>query len=202
MNDCKSLVVSRKISKGDKYFPVDVVRAMERVAESARDRAYLLYHIQTGLRVSDVVATRIEHIDWKEFRTYTFDHKKDSWRWVYWAASLKGPLKMWLKERLARKDLESREQKQLLFPFSEKTANRIIKGLATSAGFRYSSLVSSHWCRHTFIKLSRAAGRDIKAVQQNTGDTIRTLLDWYSNFSKDEMRREIDNKPILGGGFE
>lgn len=196
MVDENALVVSGKISKGDKYFPAAWVQKMGEAAESARDRAYLLYHIQTGLRVSDVLSTRLEHLDWQGCRSYTFDHKKDAWRWVYWPESLKGPLKMWLKERQNTQEELGREQKQLLFPFTEKTANRIIKRLASRVGFQYATKVGSHWCRHTFIRLSRAAGRDIKAVQQNTGDTVKTLLEWYSDLSHEDLRREIDQKPI------
>lgn len=191
----KALILSKRIPKADKFFPADSVREMERVCESARDRAYLLYHVQTGLRVSDVVGTRLEHIEWAGFRTWTFDHKKDAWRWIYWPESVKGSIKMWLKERL--KDSESKEQKQLLFPFSEKTANRIIQRLARAIGFRYADLCSSHWCRHTFIRLSRASGRDIKAVQQNTGDTVGTILKWYAELGEDQMRIEMEEKPIL-----
>lgn len=196
-SDSKDLVPVQKVRKGDKYFPAMWVRKMGDAAENARDLAYFLYHTQTGLRVSDVLSTRIEHVDWQQCRTWTFDHKKDTWRHVYWPESLKGPLKMWLKERQNMVEELDREQKQLLFPFTDKTANRIIKRLATKVSFPFAKSVGSHWCRHTFIRLSRQAGRDIKAVQQNTGDTIKTLLEWYSDLSHEDMRNEIENKPIL-----
>jgi integrase len=194
--ESKDLVPVKKIRKGDKYFPAPWVRKLTDAADSSRDLAYVQYHIQTGLRVSDVLSTRIEHVEWQQCRTWTFDHKKDAWRHVYWPESLKGPLKMWLKERQNILEDLDREQKQLLFPFTEKTANRIIKRLASKIGFPFAEHVGSHWCRHTFIRLSRMAGRDIKAVQQNTGDTIKTLLEWYSDLSHEDMRREIEQKPI------
>lgn len=191
MTDSKALVVSEKISKGDKYIPRDWIPKFLGACEDIRDEAYLRYHIETGLRVSDVVNTEVVHVDWKYCRTYTYDHKKDEWRWVYWPEKLKSTLKQWMKFRQATAVKDKR-----LFPFSAKTANRIIKRVAASVGFPYAKVISTHWCRHTFVKLSREAGRDIKLVQQNTGDTIKTLLEWYSNLSSHEIRKEIEARPI------
>lgn len=191
MDKEKALVVSKKISKGDKYIPSDWLPKFFGACENIRDEAYLRYHVETGLRVSDVVNTQLVHVDWQQCKTYTYDKKKDVWRWVYFPEKIKGVLKQWLKFRQATGVKDER-----LFPFSEKTANRIIKDVALRVGFPFASQISSHWCRHTFIRLSRRAGRDIKAVQQNTGDTIRTLLEWYSDLSSEDMREEIDGRNI------
>ncbi len=188
----KSLVVSNKISKGDKYIPQQYLKKLYQVVDDIRDRTYILYHSQTGLRVSDVVNTEIVHIDWKENRTYTYDHKKDKWRFVYWPEFVRSSLKMWLKQR----QIEGIKDKRL-FPFSEKTANRILKRWCKKIDFPYAHIVGSHWLRHTFIRLSRKAGRDIKFVQQNTGDTIKTILEWYSDLSSEDLREEIEKKPLI-----
>jgi len=186
----KSLVVSNKINKGDKYIPIEWVKKFYNLCDNIRDKTYLMYHIETGLRISDVVHTEIVHIDWQNNRSYTYDHKKDKWRWIYFPEFVRSQLKMWLKQR----QIEGIKDKRL-FPFSEKTANRIIKRWAKKIEFPYSEQISSHWCRHTFIRLSRKVGRDIKAVQQNTGDTIKTILEWYSDLSAEDMKEEIE-KPI------
>lgn len=186
------LQVSNKISKGDKYFPAEWVTKMLEAIDNIRDKAYFIYHIETGLRVSDVCDTDLVHVDWQNNKTYTYDHKKDQWRYVFWPEKVKAVLKMWLKQRQIE-DVKSPK----LFPFSEKTANRIIKHWAKKVSFPFASHVGSHWCRHTFIRLSRKAGRDIKAVQQNTGDTVKTLLEWYSDLSSEDMREQIEGKPLL-----
>ena len=74
--------------------------------------------------------------------------------------------------------------------------NRILKKWCAKIGFKYADKVASHWCRHTFIRLSRKAKRDIKAVQQNTGDSINTLLEWYSDLSAEDMNEELNEKSI------
>jgi len=184
--------LSNKVSKSDKAFSQESVQKLYEGIDNIMEKAYVMYHIETGLRVSDVVNTELVHVMWQENRTYTYDHKKDTWRYVYWPEKVKSVLKMWLKQRQAE-DIKDKR----LFPFSEKTANRILKRWALKLNIANSRLVSSHWCRHTFIRLSRKAGRDIKAVQQNTGDTVKTILDWYSDLSSDDMREQVEGKPLI-----
>lgn len=186
-----ALVPIRNLHKGDKYLPSMIVKQIYDAIDNPRDMAYLMYHIETGIRVSDVVNSEWVHIDWDNHRTFTYDVKKDSWRYIYWPAKVKPKLQMWRLE-MQNKGIKSK----YIFPFSERTANRIIKQWALCVGFKFADQVSSHWCRHTFIRLSRNMGRDIKAVQQNTGDTIRTLLDWYSTPSQEEMQHQIENISI------
>lgn len=205
MDKDRSLVVSNFLPKSDKYFPADVVKQLYDAIDNIRDRFYVMWHIETGVRVSDIVGQKkssnnerelgqeVHNIDWDENRVWTYDHKKDSWRYVYFPKKIRSVLKMWLKEKqnLGIKDRQ-------IFPYSEKTCNRILKHWLEQIGFKYADRAGSHWCRHTFIRLSRKVGRDIKAVQQNTGDTIKTLLDWYADLSKEDMHDEIDGKEISG----
>jgi len=118
-----------------------------------RDLAYIQYHAETGLRVRDIVETKIDNTEWENHRTHTYDFKKDTWRMVYWPEFVGSTLQRWLEYRKARGI-----KGELLFPFSEKTANRIIKRWRTKIGFRYRGQVSSHWLRHTFIRLSKDPG--------------------------------------------
>lgn len=203
MSQAKSLVVSNKLPKSDKYFPDYIVKKLYETVDSVRDRFYIKWHIETGVRISDIVGQKhkgkdrvlgqeIQNIDFERCCIKTWDFKKDSWRDVYFPVTLKWDLKVWLKER-QNLGLKGRE----LFPYSEKTCNRILKKWCKEIGFKYYKQVGTHWCRHTFIRLSRKSGRDIKAVQQNTGDTIETLLNWYSDLSSEDMRHEIDGKPIV-----
>jgi len=180
-------IIKKTLDKGDKYIPADWLKKIYGACDNARDKAYIMYHAETGLRVSDVLKTRLEFIEWNEGRTWTKDIKKDRWRYVYWPDFVKGQLLQWLKFRdaLGKKD-------KLLFPFERRTASRIIQRWAEVVGFPYADQVSSHWLRHTYIRLSRAKGRDLKAVQQNTGDTVNTILEWYSSLDRENLRKEAN----------
>ena len=133
---------------------------------------------------------RINNIEFANHRTHTYDFKKDSWRMVYWPEFVGSTLKRWLEYRKAK-----RIKGEL--PFTKKSANRILKRWFQEIGFRHADLVASHWLRHTFIRLSRRSGRDIKAVEQNTGDTILTILKWYEGLTDEEMGQEIEGKPLV-----
>ncbi|NQZ84410.1 MAG: site-specific integrase [Nanoarchaeales archaeon] len=197
------LVVSNKILKADKYFNSENLAKLLNSPDNVRDKFYMTWHSNLGIRISDIVGQKkrgkvrslgqeIDRIDWDNNRIETYDFKKDEWRWVYFPTTITPLLKMWLKER-QKLEIKSRE----LFPYSEKTCNRIVKKWSHNIEFKFADKVSSHWFRHTFIRLSRRAGRDIKAVQQNTGDTVKTLLEWYSDLDEEGMRFELDTKPLF-----
>ena len=200
----KQLVVKRNVPKADKYIPMEIVRQLYDIIDDNRDKFYIMWHIETGIRVSDLVGQKKrnrkdrelgqeeKNIDWDNNRIWTYDHKKNKWRWVYFPQKVRAILKIWLKERQNR-EIKYRQ----LFPYSEKTCNRIIKKWCKKLNFKYSDDVASHWCRHTFIRLSRKAGRDIKLVQQNTGDTVQTILEWYSTLSSEDMRKGLEEKPLV-----
>jgi len=199
----KTLVVSKKINKEDKYIPGGWLKKLYEAVDNPRDKAYIMFHAETGLRVSDIVGVKkkggkrlpgieVHNIDWENNRVYTYDHKKDKWRWVYFPEKVRSVLKMYLLYR-QKAGIRGRE----LFCMSEKTCNRVLKRWCKRIGFPYADLVGSHWLRHTFIRLSRRAGRDIKAVQQNTGDSVKTILEWYSELDREAMRQELDEKPLI-----
>lgn len=192
MKKGKSLILTKKLDKGDKYFPQEWVKKLYDTIDNPRDKAYIMTHIETGLRVSDVLGIELVHIDWQNNQMYIYDKKKDSWRWIVFPDKIRGSLKMWLKEKQI-KDLK--EQK--LFNFSEKTANRIIKKWCNKIDFPFKQYVSTHWCRHTYIRLSQKVGRDIKIVQQNTGDKIETILQWYSDLSMEERKKQTEENPLI-----
>lgn len=182
--------MSEKVSKLDKYLPSDLLPKILQTTTNARDRAYILFHIETGLRVRDVVYADWSHLNLEDCKIYVYDWKKNTWRWVYFSTGLKPHILLWKKEQ----DLSGKKSPRI-FPFCEKTANRIIKRACAKAGFKY--IPSTHWLRKTFVRLSRRAGRDIVAVQQNTGDTYKTLLEWYEGYSSEDLRKELDTKPII-----
>ena len=57
----------------------------------------------------------------------------------------------------------------------------------------------AHWhtLRHTYIVQSRLRGRDIKVVQQQTGDSLLTLLRVYSNLSNEDRLEICEERPII-----
>lgn len=197
------LVVSKKIAKSDKYITKPYLQKIYEICDHPLEQAYIMFHAETGVRVSDIVGQKrrnsnhrdigleVQNIDWQNCKAHIYDHKKNLWRWVTFPEKVKASLKRFMLYRQAN-NIEDRQ----LFPISEKTCNRIIKKWAKAAEFPYHKEVGSHWLRHTFIRLSRTAGRDIKFVQANTGDEVETILNWYSDLNDEDKKREIEGKPI------
>jgi len=177
------------IRKSEKYLPAAFLKKLYGAVDSLRDLAYIQFQAETGLRIMDVLGTEVRNLDWEEHKVLIWDEKKDEWRTVYFPPFVGSTLRMYLKTRT--------EKYKRVFPFSEKTANRIVKHWCAKLGFAYSDKVSTHWLRHTFIRLSRRGGRDIKFVQQNTGDSLKTILEHYEGLTYEEMRAEA-MKPLVG----
>jgi integrase len=203
----QALVEVDEIPKEEKYFPAEIVKTMYEQVDNIRDEFYLKWHIETGVRVSDICGKYVrqgakkgsreigqewDRINWDENFILTWDHKKDEWRRVFFTERARAALKKWRRE-WRNQGYKGRE----LFPFTSKTCNRIIKKWSKKVGFKYGRKVSTHWCRHTFMRLSRRMGRDPEVLKQNTGDNWETILKWYSGLNAEDMRRELEEKPIL-----
>jgi integrase len=201
----QALVELNDVPKEEKYFPAEVVRKLYERVDNVRDEFYIKWHIETGVRVSDICGKmnrdtnrrergqEIDRIDWDENFILTWDHKKDEWRRVFFTERARAVLRKWLNKRQHMKKGHANE----LFPYTSRTCNRILKRWSERVGFKWGRKVSTHWCRHTFIRLSRKAGRDPELVKQNTGDKWETILEWYSGLNAADMRRELEEKPIL-----
>jgi len=177
----------------DKYLNEEELKKLITSISDLTDKTLILFTLETGLRRSEVVAIHTSNLDLESQTVQIFDFKKDEWRIAVYPKYISSQIHMYLDARASTSPL--------LFPFSSRTANRRLKRWCQYAGIRLQnngeSIVSFHWLRHTFIRRSKMAGRDIKVVQQNTGDTIETILKYYRNLSLEDRVFEIEHKPIL-----
>jgi len=145
----KSLIVSPKIPKTDKFIPADILIRLYDTIDNIRDLFYVMWHCETGVRISDIVGIKrkgrerqigqeVRNIDWENNRIHTYDHKKDDWRFVYFPAKVRSKLKLWLKER-QNMQIKGRE----LFPISEKTCGRILRCWCGIVGFQHAEKVGT-----------------------------------------------------------
>ncbi|TET90468.1 MAG: site-specific integrase [Methanomassiliicoccales archaeon] len=196
--------MSINVSRTDKYFNEADVRQLLSSIAILEDKALIAFGIDTGLRVSEVVGVITSNINFDENAVLAYDHKKDEWRNVIFTQPVGNLLQMYLNER-STKD-------QRLFPFSWKTAERKVKRWCKVAGIKISdgtrkvngkvvpegeTYCTWHYCRGTFMRMSRRVGRDMKVVQQNTGDSVRTILEYYGDLSLEDRAQEMEEKPII-----
>ena len=172
----------------EKYLTEREIEGLLSVIDNIEDKALITLGIDSGGRVSEVVGILTSNINHERQTIKIWDEKKDQWReWVVTKPTM----------QLIRMYLNSRQKKDpRLFPFSYKTANRRLKRWCEVAEIPKEK---AHWhtLRHTYIVQSRLRGRDIKAVQQQTGDSLLTLLRIYSNLSNEDRIKISESRPIL-----
>lgn len=200
----KTSAMSINVSRTDKYFNEEEVRRLLSSITVLEDKALVSFGIDTGLRVSEVVGVITSNLNFDDCTVLAYDHKKDEWRNVVFTRPVGNLLQMYLNER------DTKDPR--LFPFSWKTAERRPKRWCMAAGIKVSdgsrqvngkvvpegeTYATWHYCRGTFMRMSRRVGRDMKAVQQNTGDSIRTILEYYGDLSLEDRAKEMAEKPII-----
>lgn len=83
---------------------------------------------------------------------------------------------------------EKKDGRETFFPYSCKTINRRVKQYFALAGIQRENprLIRWHIFRHTYIQASITARVPLKAVAQQTGDAITTLLRYYNEYSPEQ----------------
>lgn len=179
-----------KMSKGkpksDTYFYPEEIDKLLSIIDNLEDKTLFIFGLNVGLRVSELVNIKTKDLDLDRGVCKIFDFKKDEERIITFPLSVSNQLRIYLSNR--------KRESKFLFPFSERTVNRKIQRWCKKAGVRKGT---SHWFRHTFIRLSQRVGRNLKIVQQNTGDTVETILKWYSSLSDKDRVNEMNKKPIM-----
>ena len=172
----------------EKYLSEGEIERLLSIIDNVGDKCLIAVGIDSGGRVSEVVGILTSNIDYDRQTIKIWDEKKDVWRkWVLTKPTMQ-LIKMYLNSR--------QKASPELFPFSYKTANRRLKKWCAQVGIPKEK---AHWhaLRHTYIVQSRMKGRDIKAVQQQTGDSLLTLLRVYSNLSSEDRLRISEERPII-----
>ena len=183
----------KKPENSPKYLFDDEIKKLLDSIEKIEDRAVIEFGLETGLRASDIVGIITSNIDFEHQFIKVWYEKKDNWRNIVFPKTTGNILKMYLNAR--------KTKSPKLFPCSEKTLQRTLQNYCRLAKLRPAklktgTLIGWHWLRHTFIRRSQMFNRDIKLVQQNTGDTIETILKYYRDLSIEDRIREIESKPI------
>jgi len=161
-------------------------RYWPRLVKIRQRRIMFRLGLELGARVSELIGLRSEDLARDRLTIALWDEKKDLER----ACTI--PDELW--EELAAFGKMVDKRHGLLFPISDKTANRWLKEAAARAGVK--RRVRWHMMRHTHVVQSRRAGRDWNWIAQQTGDSVATLIKWYSKLSIED-RHEIGNSTSL-----
>ncbi len=158
--------------------------------QGLRDRAILELLYAAGLRVSEIVALNVKHINLgsRQIRVWGKGSKE---RMGLMGRPAAKALRLYLKH--GRIELEGKRDTQAVFlnRFGERIAERriqhIIKKYARQAGLE--TRVFPHIMRHTFATHLLDGGADLRVVQDLLGHARLSSTQIYTHVSQSQIRR-------------
>jgi site-specific recombinase XerD len=160
-----------------------------------QDRLMFNLGFELGTRVNELVGEQglsWESFDYERKLVKVWDEKKDKHRMCTI------PADSWTEVQNYRNYLKEHfdmRKEVLLFPMSDKTANRRIKAWALAIGVKRN--VRWHMLRHTFVVQSRRVGRDWNFLSIQTGDRASTLIEIYGRLSIEDRQQISDQRPLI-----
>lgn len=160
--------------------------------ESLRNHAIIETLYGSGLRVSELVATRISRIDLKE-ALMIVDGKGNKQRLVPVSPTAVDLITEYLYARSLLKIQPSGQD--ILFlnrrgaPLSRVMVFYIIRDLAALAGIQ--KTVSPHTLRHSFATHLLEGGANLRAIQEMLGHESISTTELYLHLDRSRLRREL-----------
>jgi site-specific recombinase XerD len=166
--------------------PEDLNRLLGAVCRS-RDRAMILLLLRTGMRIGELLNTRVADIDFREQKILIFLAEKTAvGRVVYYSDDAHKALMDWLRRRDPLKDFlfygQGREH------LSYEAARMVFMKYLQMAGLEHSGY-TLHCLRHTFATDLLNAGMRLECLQVLLGHTNLEVTRRYARLS-DQTREE------------
>ncbi len=164
--------------------PEDVMKLLS-VADNLRDKLIILILYTTGLRVSELVALKIDDIDLEEKSIRVFG-KGGKERFVYFPS--------WLSQLLS--EYMRSVKGDWLFPsingghIHYTTVERILKRTSKKAGLK--KKVTPHILRHSFATRSLEAGMDLREIQELLGHASLNTTQVYAHISRKRLKEDYE----------
>lgn len=167
--------------------PSDVKRLLNAVT-STRDRAMVLVLLRTGMRIGEVLETRVSDVNLQE-RTITIPEgeKNRQGRIVYLSDDARDALQQWLAERDAGKVLLFYAQWGTSLTYNG--ARQIFRLALQRAGLAHKGY-TIHCLRHTFASELLNAGMRLECLQQLLGHDSIEITRRYARLTNKTRREE------------
>ena len=165
----------------------DDVKQLLAAIDNPRDRALIMTLLRTGMRIGELLNTKMQDLHIKDRRIDIYEGEKNRiGRVVYLSDDALKALKAWIKVRDAHKD-------SLLYATGSNTmcystARSIFEQYVTKAGLAHKGY-SLHALRHTFASELLNAGMRIECLQPLMGHTSLDVTRRYARLT-DKTREE------------
>lgn len=165
----------------------DDVKQLLSVIDNPRDRAMIMVLLRTGMRIGELLSTKMLDLHIKDRRVDIYESAKSRvGRVVYLSDDAMGALKVWIAMRDVRNEFLFYAQGRKNMSYS--TAHLIFVRCLTKAGLTHKGY-SLHALRHTFASELLNAGMRIECLQPLMGHTSLDVTRRYARLT-DKVREE------------
>ena len=166
----------------------DEIKLLLSVIDHTRNRAMILVLLRTGMRIGELLNTKVIDLDLREQKVMFYQaHKTDVGRVVYYSDDAQEALVAWLKERDSFKDLlfygQGRDS------LSYEAARMMFKKYIEKAALLYKGY-TLHCLRHTFASELLNAGMRLECLQVLMGHTSLEVTRRYAKLTDRTREKE------------
>jgi site-specific recombinase XerD len=168
--------------------PEDIKYLLKKIRGKPRDRAMILVLLRTGMRIGELLATKIPDINLKERKIVIFESAKNRiGRVVYLSEDAQVVLKKWMKIRNPQSDFlfYGQRGRQL----SYEAARSVFKKYSDKAGLSEKGY-SLHCLRHTFASELLSAGMPLESLQYLLGHNSIVVTRRYARLSNIALEKD------------
>ena len=168
--------------------PEDIKHLLKKIRGKPRDKAMILVLLRTGMRIGELLATKIQDINLKERKILIFESAKNRiGRVVYLSEDARVALKKWMKIRNQKSD-------HLFYghsgrPLSYEAARFVFKKYSYKAGLSEKGY-SLHCLRHTFASELLSAGMPLESLQYLLGHRSIVVTRRYARLSNIALEKD------------
>ena len=168
---------------------LDDVRAFISVIKKIRDRAMFLVLLRTGMRIGELLNTKIMDLDLRERKIHIYEGEKNALgRVVYLSDDALFALRLWLSKRDSRNEMIFYGQKEGQ-PICYSTARSLFMRYQKKAGL-LNKKYTIHSLRHTFATDLLNAGMRLECVQHLLGHHHIEMTRRYARLTEKSREEE------------
>ena len=172
--------------------PEDIKQLLEAI-EKPRDRALILTLLRTGMRIGELLNTRMEDLNLSEQKVQIIEAQKNRLgRVVYLSTDAVGALEDWIQRRKYRSEFIFYGQG--VGPLSYEAARLAFRHCIQRAGLAYKGY-TLHCLRHTYASELLNAGMPLQCLQELLGHHCVEMTRRYARLT-DNTRREAYYKAM------
>ena len=161
--------------------PEDIKKIIKKIRGKPRDKALILVLLRTGMRICELLSTKIQDINLRERKILIFESAKNRiGRVAYLSEDARIALGKWIKIRNQKTDYLFYGHRGR--PLSYEAARSVFKKYSEKAGLSQKGY-TLHCLRHTFASELLSAGMPIESLQYLMGHSSIVVTRRYARLS-------------------